>query len=245
MHTVYLVDDDQIILDKYWARRRLFADSGFKITGADTNPLKALAEIRATRPDVVLSDLKMPELGGIQLMEEMSGETFRPLFVIVSAYNEHKEVRKLFLSHGFDYLVKPVADSDLIDLLDRLACKIDYVVPEAVRKTSSSKLNAILQFIHNHYAMNHTLETVAARFEVKVGTICNLFSKHMLTTFSSHLNAIRLGHAETLLRTTLKPIREVAISCGYSDPLYFTRVFHKKHGVSPTSFREAEYGKQP
>jgi AraC-like DNA-binding protein len=46
------------------------------------------------------------------------------------------------------------------------------------------------------------------------------------------------------LRTTLKPVKEVAVSCGYGDPLYFTRVFHKAHGVSPTRFREAEYGKK-
>jgi YesN/AraC family two-component response regulator len=222
----------------------LFSESGFEITGAKTNPLKALEEIRETRPDVVFSDLKMPDMSGIQLMEALSGDTFRPLFVIVSAYSDHKEVRKLFLSHGFDSIVKPVADSDLVDLLGRLAAKIDYVIPEVEQQTPSLKLNEIMQYLKDNSAMNHTLDTVSERFGLNTGTICNLFARHMHTTFSSYLSGIRLEHAETLLRTTLKPIKEIAVSCGYGDPLYFTRVFHKARGVSPTRFREAVYGKK-
>jgi two-component system response regulator YesN len=237
------VDDDQLVLDKYWARRRLFFDGGFEITGAQTNPLLALEEIRDTRPDVVFSDLKMPEMSGIQMMEELSRDTFRPLFVIISAYNEYKEVRKLFLSYGFDYLVKPIADSDLVELLGRLAGKIDYVLPEIEQQTASRRFNEILHYLKEYSAMNHTLETISERFGITPGTICNLFSKHLSTTFSSYMNAMRTEHAETLLLTTDKPIKEIAINCGYGDPLYFTRVFHKKHGISPTRYREAQYGK--
>ncbi|MDR1687937.1 MAG: helix-turn-helix domain-containing protein [Clostridiales bacterium] len=244
MHTVYLVDDDQIVLDKYWARRRLFFENGFEITGAKTNPLEALEEISATRPDAVFSDLKMPELSGIELMEKLSGSTFRPHFVIVSAHSDHKEVRKLFLSHGFDYIVKPVSDSDLVDLLSRLATRIDYVTPGAEKQTQSLRFNEILQYIKDYHAMNLTLDTVASHFDITPKSVCRLFSDHLQTTFSTHLNALRMEHAEKLLRTTLKPVKEIAISCGYGDPLYFARVFHKTRGVSPTSFREAEYGKQ-
>lgn len=238
MRKVYLVDDDQLVLDKYCARRRLFFESGFEISGAQTNPIKALDEIRATRPDAVFSDLKMPELTGIELMDELKKDTFCPLFVIVSAYNEYREVRKLFLSHGFDYLIKPVADCDLVDLLNRLAGKIDYVIPEIEKQTSSCKLNEILHYMKEYSNMNHTLESISERFKITPGSVCNLFSKHLNTTFSTHLNALRMEHAKILLSTTDKPIKEIAVNCGYGDALYFTRVFHKIHGISPSRFRE-------
>ena len=238
MHTIYLVDDDRLVLDKYWMRRRLFFESGFEIIGANTNPLEALAQIQKLKPDAVFSDLKMPELSGIELMEKFLDNTFRPLFVIVSAYNEYKEVRKLFLSHGFDYLIKPVADCELIDLLNRLANKINYTMPEAEKHTPSKKLNEILHYLRNYSSMNHTLESISMRFSINSNTVCNLFAKHMNTTFSAYLISLRMAHARELLVTTDKQVKEIAVSCGYSDALYFTRVFHKTHGMSPTRFRE-------
>jgi YesN/AraC family two-component response regulator len=153
-------------------------------------------------------------------------------------------VRKLFLSHGFDYLVKPIADSDLVDLLSRLAGRIEYTAPDVEKKTPSIKFNEILHYLNEYSAMNHTLDTVASRFGIVPGTVCNMFAKHLNTTFSTYLNALRMEHAEKLLRTTAKPVKEIAVSCGYSDALYFTRVFHKKHGIAPTRYRESEYGKK-
>jgi YesN/AraC family two-component response regulator len=240
MRTVYLVDDDRIVLDKYLARGRLFNENGFEIIGTETNPLKALEEIRITGPDAVFCDLKMPELSGIQLMEELKSS--RPLFVIVSAYGDHKEVRKLFLSNGFDYIIKPVSDSDLADLLTRLTGKLDGAPHNNIRQTASAKLNEIMRYLKDYSDMNHTLDTLSQHFGITGKTICNLFSKHLNTTFSSFLNTLRIEHAEKLLRTTQKPVKEIAVCCGYSDPLYFTRVFHKARGVSPTRFREAEHG---
>ena len=240
MHKVYLVDDDQLVLDKYWARRRLFMECGFEITGAETDPHKALAEIRAGRPDAVLSDLKMPGLSGIGLLEELHRDTIRPLFVIVSAYTEYKEIRKLFLTHGFDYLVKPVADSDLIELLIRLGDKINYTQPVVEKKTQSYRLDEILQYLKDYSHVNHSLESIGERFSIKSGALCNLFAKHLNTTFSAYLNSVRMERAKGLLLTTHKQLKEIAVICGYSDPFYFTRVFHKAYGMSPSRFRQEQ-----
>ena len=155
MRTIYLVDDDKLVLDQFWERRRLFFESGFDIIGAETNPLKAFDEIKEKRPDAVISDLKMPGLTGIGLIEEFKADVFRPLFVIISAYNDYRDVRKMFLIHGFDYLVKPVADRDLVDLLNRLADKIDYILPKIEKQTQSKKLDEILHYMKEYSNMNH------------------------------------------------------------------------------------------
>jgi two-component system response regulator YesN len=245
MHKIYLVDDDQLTLDKYWARRRLFMECSFEISGAETDPRKALEEIRAIRPDAVLSDLKMPGLTGIELLEELMRDTLRPLFVIVSAYTEYKEIRKLFLTHGFDYLVKPVADSELIELLNRLADKINYTQPAIERKTESRRLDEILQYLRDYSHMNHSLESIGEHFSIKSGALCNLFSKHMNTTFSAYLNSVRMERAKVLLLSTHKQLKEIAVICGYSDAFYFTRVFHKTYGMSPSRFRQEQEGPPP
>jgi two-component system response regulator YesN len=241
MRTIYLVDDDYLILDDFWQRRRLFEESGFEISGSNTDPLAALEEIRAVRPDVVLSDLKMPGLNGIELLMELSGELFKPLFVIISSYTEHKNVRKLFLEHGFDYLIKPVADCDLVDLLNRLAANIDYTPPDIERKTAHQKLDEILHYLNEYVHLNHTLETIAARFTLNTTSVCHIFKKHLDTTFSAHMTAMRLERAKKLLCTTDRRVKEIAASCGYGDYYYFCRVFQKENGMSPTRYREMAY----
>ena len=238
MHKAYLVDDDRLAIDRYWSKRQIFMDSGFEICGAQTNPLAALEEIHALRPDAVISDLKMPELSGIGLFEELQRELFRPLFVIVSAYSDYKDIRRLFLTHGFDYLVKPVADCDLEDLLNRLSDRLNCVTPMVERLTPSKRLDDILGYLKEFSHLNHTTQSIGERFSLTPGGVCNLFSRHLGTTFSAYMNALRMDRAEKLLRTTYKPVKEISVMCGYSDAVYFARVFNKAYGMSPSRFRE-------
>ena len=238
MHTAYLVDDDRLTIDRYWSKRQLFMDCGFEICGAQSNPLIALDEIHALRPDVVISDLKMPELSGIGLFEELQRELFKPLFVIVSAYSDYKDIRKLFLTHGFDYLVKPVADCDLVDLLNRVENRLNCVTPIVERLTPSKRLDEIIGFLREFSHLNHTTQSIGERFSLTPGGVCNLFSRHLGITFSAFMNTMRMERAENLLLTTYKPVKEISVLCGYSDAVYFARVFNKTHGMSPTRFRE-------
>ena len=241
MNTVYIVDDDKIVLDDFCAKRNLFLECGFEICGFETNPFDALKEIRAMRPDAVLSDLKMPGLTGIGLLEALSNSAFPPpLFVIVSAYGDFKDVRDFFsLHHGFDYILKPVTDQSLSDLLIRLFSKLNKPPPVAVTKTPSRKLNMILEYLEEYSAMNHTLEGIGALFSVNPNTVCNLFAKHMNTTFISHLTKLRLKRAAELLLTTDMTVKDVSINCGYTNYFYFTRVFSKTYGKPPSVYRES------
>jgi two-component system response regulator YesN len=242
MNTVYLVDDDEIEINKWQMKHGMFLDCGFEICGAETNPLKALEEIRFNRPDVVLSDLKMPELTGIALLAALRRDNIPLLFVIISAYNEFKEVRKFFTSYkGFDYILKPVMDRDLIELLEKLSAKINGFPPVAAEETPSRELNGILEYLKEYAAMDHTLESVGNLFNINSNTVCNLFAKHLNTTFIAHLTALRIAKAEELLRTTSLTVKDVGINAGYPNYFYFTRVFAKTHGgKTPSEFREEE-----
>jgi YesN/AraC family two-component response regulator len=242
MNTVFRVDDDEIEINKWTLRRGVFLDCGFERCGAETNPIKALEEIRSKRPDVVLCDLKMPELSGIGLLAALRRDSIPLLFVIISAYNEFRDVRKFFVGHGgFDYILKPVTDCDLIELLEKLSAKINDLPPVAAAETPSRDLNGILEYLKEYPAMDHSLESIGTLFTINPHTVCNLFAKHLNTTFIAHLTALRMAKAEELLRTTTLAVKDVGVKAGYPNYFYFTRVFVKTHGgKTPTEFRKAE-----
>jgi YesN/AraC family two-component response regulator len=245
MKTIYLVDDDEPIINAMLERQSLLLGCGFELIGAETNPIRALDHIRAKRPDVVFSDLKMPELSGIGLLEVLRRDNIPLLFVIISGYKEFEEMRKFFTIHnGFDYLLKPVSDVELTNLLGRLYVKLGGQPPVPETETPSRELNEILIYLKEYSTMNHTLESVGKLWNINPNTVCNLFSKHLNTTFVAYLTALRMEKAEELLRTTNMAVKEVGINAGYASYFYFTKVFAKTHdGKTPTEFRSASHEK--
>jgi two-component system response regulator YesN len=97
-------------------------------------------------------------------------------------------------------------------------------------------LKQAVQYIDSHYAQPLQLTAVAERCNVSAGYLSRLFSEHLGVSFNDHLNAVRLDIAERLLREGEQPVKEIAYSVGYHDPNYFSRIFKKFKGTSPTTF---------
>lgn len=238
VYRAYLVDDEPPTLELLTGKP-VFAECGFEIVGTSVDPIEAIKMVSAIAPDVVFTDLKMPGLSGIQMMERLKAEGCAAEFVVVSAYGELNDVRRFFTSHGFDYLIKPASDHDLQNILIRLSNKLGSLPLRKDIETPSAELNEILAYLREYSAMRHTLESVGERFGLNPNSICNLFAKHLDTTFIAYLTSLRMKHAEELLLQTDKSVKEIAAVSGYNDYFYFCRVFREQHGCAPTRFREA------
>ena len=96
---------------------------------------------------------------------------------------------------------------------------------------------AVKQYIGEHYGRRLTINELCSQFFCSKSTLLHTFRNAYGTTVNRYLNSVRLDHAEKLLRGTARPIGEIAAACGFSDQNYFSKVFQKKHGVSPTAWR--------
>lgn len=83
-----------------------------------------------------------------------------------------------------------------------------------------------------------TLESVAKRFSYNKKYLSSAFKKQMKTGFSSYLNIVRCRHACRLMDQNFTSTQDIAHLCGYNDPLYFSKVFHQKMGISPRDYRQ-------
>jgi two-component system response regulator YesN len=116
LYRAYFVEDKPLVLEAFMSNP-VFLECGFINAGHCVNPVEAVKEIQKINPDVVFTDLKMPVLNGVELMEELKRAGYNGEFVIVSAYGEFEESRRFFTMDGFDYLIKPVSEHDLQTLL--------------------------------------------------------------------------------------------------------------------------------
>jgi len=239
MYKAYCIDDEPLVLEDFM-NNPLFADSGFILAGCQTNPVKAAKEIRKICPDVVFTDLKMPTMNGVELTEKLRGEGISCEFVVISAYPEFDESRRFFLLDGFDYLLKPVSDQDLSQLLSRLAAKLARKKPTQYYPTEKlpPRLNKIIAYLAADIAAQHSINSLCEEFHINRSLLNRLFLQHLGTSPIAYLTTLRMERAAHLLDESPLDIKEIALQCGYKDYFYFCRVFRNHYLCTPTAYRE-------
>jgi AraC-like DNA-binding protein len=124
------------------------------------------------------------------------------------------------------------------DMLTRLKERLDTRYgKDSSPVTTSEELNRILLYLNRGLSHKHSLSEVAATFNISAGHVCNLFSKHMHTTFSAYLTRIRMEAAARLLTVTDTAVKAVALETGYEDYFYFCRVFRDYFSCTPSQYR--------
>lgn len=109
-----IVDDEPLAREQI--RRLLEGESDIEILGECENGRQAVSEIQKSAPDLVFLDIRMPRLGGLEVLDALEGRP-RPAVVFVTAYDEY--ALPAFESRAADYLVKPVRRARLRESLER------------------------------------------------------------------------------------------------------------------------------
>jgi DNA-binding LytR/AlgR family response regulator len=111
-----IVDDEPVARDIL--REELETIDGVRIVGEADNGVSALELIARSRPDMVLLDLQMPAMGGLDVVRNLSAETSFPAVVIVTAWDQH--AIRAFDAGAIDYLLKPVSRERLLQAVDKV-----------------------------------------------------------------------------------------------------------------------------
>lgn len=124
MIKVLIVDDERLV--RIGVRSSLqWEDHGFTVVGEACNGEEALGQIRSLQPDLVLTDIRMPKMDGIQLLSEIEKQSLPVETVIMSCYNEFELVRAAMRHGASDYILKlSVSDQEMLEVLDRSRHKI-------------------------------------------------------------------------------------------------------------------------
>lgn len=98
-------------------------------------------------------------------------------------------------------------------------------------------VNKAIQYIQAHYNENLSLDSVANEIELSSPYLSSLFSRILGTTFVNYIQSVRIQKAKELLCGTTMKVYEIAYCIGYDDEKYFSQVFRKTEGITPSQFR--------
>ncbi|WP_067842194.1 response regulator transcription factor [Amphibacillus sediminis] len=124
MYKVLLIDDEPIIRE---GMKHVipWEELGFSICGDCENGRDGLHVIREERPDIVFVDIRMPGMSGIELVQQAKQEGYKGKFVILSGYSSFTYARESIKLGIYSYLLKPIDETELVELLNELKLKIE------------------------------------------------------------------------------------------------------------------------
>lgn len=124
MYRLLIVDDEEDIR-RGMARGIPWEEWGFQVIGQAENGEEAVGLIEAFRPDVVLSDIKMPKMDGIELMQYLHVNEPETRIIILSGYNDVKYLSMAIKNQVTEYLLKPTDIDEFEALFHRLKAELD------------------------------------------------------------------------------------------------------------------------
>jgi two-component system response regulator YesN len=246
MYRVLIVDDEPWVLRGI---RNTFQwdNQGFEVIAETTDSLEAWDFIQASRPDVVMTDIRMPELSGIDLMKRSREAGIKAEFIIISGAADFHYAQETLRLGCFDYLLKPLEFEEADKLLERLQQHLEQT--QQPRSPDSSnmqepemlindKFKELLDYVNNNYNRDLNLKEMSAKFYINYTYCCDLFQKAMRSTFTDYVTRLRMKKAEQLLAENKLSILEISHHIGYKDYNYFSKVFKKWYGLTPSGYRK-------
>ena len=347
MIRVLIADDEKRIRDGL-ATTIPWAQLGMEVVGTASNGEAALAMAREFKPQIILTDVRMPRLDGLEFLKQLQAFLPRVKVVILSGYDDFSYARRAMQLGVSDYLVKPIGAEEIVKTLEALTASlgeeskvetglesplgirrdlarlnravregddasayralgewrsaagsrdvetsrrqaIDLVdgllqdlrrdgfefgegsspAPaevfsaivtlenlESIDAWLEARIGALTAFVVRNFHNNHTLvvrraleitdaefnteltvERVAGMVGLSPNYFSHLFKKVRGQGFKDHLNTVRIQNAQKLLAAGGSKVYEVAKQVGFSDYKYFSAVFKKLTGNSPTRYR--------
>lgn len=247
MYKIVVVEDEAIV------RRGIiqsvdWSTIGCMVMGDAKDGESGIEIIRKVHPDIVISDISMPGISGIEMVQRLKDEGIEPKVIFLTAYDEFEYAHKAIQLKVCDYLLKPFKDGELENSVVNI---IEELRPAGQSGTDSLEnaltlqngdkskyLSDAIAFIDENFSNPEiSVDMVAEHVGISSGHLSRLFRKETEYTMMTYLIDRRMRKAKELLKDYSHKIYEVAELVGYRDITFFSATFKKYVGVTPSDYQ--------
>ena len=241
MLKVLIVEDEEmirrgIVLTVDWAAL------GCVVVGQAANGLEGLEAARRLKPSLIITDVKMPQMDGLEMLRQLREEGCTAHVIVLTAYDDFPYVQSALRLGAVDYLLKPFHDGELEKAITQLQQRFESGPPEEEpigRPGEKSKyVMEAIDYIRRHYNdPGICVGTIAQSLSLSEGYLSHTFKKETDCTVLSYLTRYRIQKAMELLKDCRVKVYQVAEQVGYRDIAYFSATFKKITGMSPSEYQ--------
>lgn len=267
MYRVLIVEDEEVI------RKGIIFMMDWEsvdclVVGDAEDGQDGLEKIRQLQPDIVICDIRMPVLDGLEMLKASIG-TYGYSAVILSGYQDFRYAQTAIRLGVKEYLLKPLDFEELKQSLQSITKQIEaqkrrrallQQAADAQEENSvleerwltqpaggNRYVRAMLEHVKEYYSTHVSLTELSQELGVSAGYLNAKFKEHTQYTFNDFLNRYRVSKAVALMRepNNTKKVYEIAEAVGYRDYKYFIKVFKKYVGSSPLKFASLQPIEEP
>lgn len=202
---------------------------------------------------IALMDISMPGINGLDAAEEIRKTDSSCSIIFLTAYDEFDFAKRAIKVHALDYLLKPSTKEELITVLEEAVHLVgqqpaeveitmsEYEEERRDEKTDLLKNQVIMEhirdYMESHYMKNITLQDAAAQLHYSDAYFCRFFKQNFDKNFIMYLSELRVEKAKELLSDVTVNVKDIGHRVGFRDSSYFTKVFKRVTGVTPSEYR--------
>lgn len=243
MYKLIVIEDEDIIRNGiiHMVETNL---SECRVVGEARNGKEALKIIESTQPDIILLDINMPIMNGLELLDQLPHGVFS--VIVISGQSEFEYAKKAIKFGVVDYLLKPIEETGLKTsvqkAIEQLNMRREFVSKKEdnpydlfseYKMTDSITLLKAIDYMIENIDKKILLEDLVSVTGRSVTSINNRFQRDFNITFNEYLTKLRMHVAIQHMQKQELHIYEIAQMVGFQDYKYFNTVFKKVVGTSP------------
>lgn len=251
--TILIVDDEPKTREGLKKTLESWSEGKYEIISADSAET-AIPILRQKKVSILLTDISMPEISGIEMLKLLKEEGQNLVVIIISAYSEFDYAREALQLGVLNYLLKPLTKRKLIEAVEHALNeqakreregKLQKVVDEKLAEIKGTDteeetpITRAIAFVDQHLEEPFTLKDVAQFVHLNPSYFSALFKEQVNMTFSEYVTRMRLQKAKKLLLFTNLSVSEIAEKVGYSTSKYFIKLFKEYDGQTPSQYRKS------
>ena len=223
------------------------------------NGLEAMEVLKEKKIDILVSDIRMPGISGLELAEYIQKYAMDTAVVLLTGFSDFEYARTALRNGVEDYLLKPIRPKNILETISRVKDNLEKrryqknLVKQYETAVSSpdyqeqitwhfkglqNQAMEILKDMAQNYSEGISLNSLAEKYHFSVGYLSRMIKKETGYSFSEIVNSIRLTAAVELLADETIKISHIGDCVGFSDQKYFSQVFKKTFGISPGEYRK-------
>ena len=235
MFKLVLVDDEYYAIEGM--KQMLdWSEYDISIVGTAADGTEGLELIREVSPDIVIADIRMQELDGLEMIRILREEGFKGKIIIISGYQRF-EYAQTAIDYKVDkYFTKPLDLEEFKLVIQNLVAELREDKDEP-RPFMPELLKAVVDEIDLRYTEDIQLSSLAEKYYCSTSYLSKLFKRYLNMNYVDYVKKRRIEKAKEILKQTNMSIDEIVDAVGWKSTKRFRETFKRYEGISPNEYR--------
>ncbi len=232
---IVIIDDEPKI--RNGLKHLLDKQEGWTVSGVFENAADALGFFSRHNTDVIITDIKMPEINGLEMIARLRERNMDAEVIIISGYPDFRFAQQAIELGVLRYMVKPTNPRELLQVLKSVERKSSKPAKKTEEPVHNLLVKKAVDYIEGHYGEKISVKEMAENLYVTPNYLSELFKRHTGKNISVYITDVRLEKAQEYLTLPECNVASISERIGIGNSRYFSNLFKKKYGMTPSEYR--------